>query len=166
MAEPVGVVTAQGNEQRRIVVGVDGSDHAARALRWALDEAVIRGATVQAVHAWQYPDAGVTGFPVPEGAMEGIAQSAQEILDHAIDGQMADGVDVERCLVLGPAAHALLDAAKGADLLVIGSRGRGGFAGLLLGSVSQQCAHHAPCPVVIVPGAVTADGETSGKARS
>lgn len=151
-------MTAQGNEQRRIVVGVDGSEHAARALRWALDEARIRAATVLAVHAWQYPSVGVTGFPVPEVAMEGIAQSAQETLDHAIDDQddqMADGVDVERCLVMGPAAQALLDAARGADLLVLGSRGRGGFAGLLLGSVSQQCAHHSPCPVVLVPGEKT-----------
>lgn len=153
-------MTVQAEEHGRIVVGIDGSEHAARALRWALDEARIRGARVQPVHAWQYPYVGVTGFPVSEVAMEGFAEAAQETLDKAVDEQSAGGVDVERTLVVGPAAQALLDAAKGAELLVVGSRGRGRFADLLLGSVSQQCAHHAPCPIVIVPGAVPADGET------
>lgn len=154
-------MAAQGSERRPIVVGVDGSEHAARALRWALDEARIRGAAVQAVHAWQNPDVGVTGFPVPKVGTEGIAEAAQETLDQAVDDQATGGVEVERSLVRGPAAQALLDAAKGADLLVVGSRGRGGFAGLLLGSVSQQCAHHASCPVVIVPGAPPAGGATT-----
>ena len=136
----------------RIVVGVDGSEPAARALRWALAEARLRGSSVRVVHAWEYPyvGGGLAGIPIPGGMTEGIAEGAAHTLDRAVADQSTDGVDVERTLVRGPAVQALLDAAEGADLLVVGSRGHGGFAGLLLGSVSQQCAHHASCPVVIV----------------
>lgn len=135
----------------RLVVGVDGSDHAARALRWAIDEARLRGAWVEAVHAWDYPVVSVTGFPVPDVDLEAIEQSARATLDHAVDQNTAPDVEIRRSVVAGPAPTALLEAATDADLLVVGSRGRGGFAGLLLGSVSQQCAQHARCPVVIVP---------------
>jgi nucleotide-binding universal stress UspA family protein len=74
-----------------------------------------------------------------------------QLLDSAIDEVDTSGVTVDRKLRTGNASQALLHEAKGAALLVVGSRGRGGFTGLLLGSVSQQVAHHAPCPVVIVP---------------
>jgi len=135
----------------RIVVGVDGSQPAREALRWAIDEARRRNATVEAVYAWHQPFA--AGY-VMEGEIDlgRYEEDAQRVLDEAVDA-MTDhaDVDVERKLVAGSAAGALVHEAKGATLLVVGSRGRGGFSGLLLGSVSQQAAHHAPCPVVIIP---------------
>lgn len=136
----------------RIVVGVDGSEESLRALRWAVAEADLRHAKVEAVHAWSYPPMAFVPAMVPPAAFphEALANEAEAVLDHAC-GQLADGgPTVQRVLVQGATAQVLLDAAIGADLLVVGSRGRGGFAGLLLGSVSQQVAHHAPCPVVIV----------------
>jgi nucleotide-binding universal stress UspA family protein len=137
----------------RIVVGVDGSQAAREALRWAIDEAHRRDATVEAVYAWHQPF--MAGYII-EGEMNlgHYEEDAQQMLDAAVDA-VGDGGDVpiERKLVTGSAASALVEEAKGAALLVVGSRGRGGFSGLLLGSVSQQAAHHAPCPVVIIPPA-------------
>jgi nucleotide-binding universal stress UspA family protein len=136
----------------RIVVGVDGSEGSIVALRWALEEARLREATVDAVHTWEYPYvgelAGMAAFTIDRDELE---RAAREVLTTSIDHAGPTSVPVKPILAYGPAASVLLDAAKGADLLVVGSRGRGGFAGLLLGSVSQQCAHHAPCPVEIVP---------------
>jgi len=139
----------------RIVVGIDGSPESMLALRWALAEAKLRGVALRVVHTWAYPyiAAGPALDPVldadiidnAERVAEGVARSQ---LDELGDARV--GVDIERSIVEGAPAPALLEAAEGADLLVVGSRGRGGFTGLLLGSVSQQCAHHAPCPVVIV----------------
>lgn len=137
----------------RIVVGVDGSQAAREALQWAVDEARRRNATVEAVYAWHQPF--MAGYML-EGELDlgHYEEEAQEILDRAVDALKDSGdVTIERKLVAGSAAGALVDEAKGAALLVVGSRGRGGFAGLLLGSVSQQTAHHAPCPVVIIPAA-------------
>lgn len=143
-----------GDSGARVVVGVDGSDHGTLALHWAIDEARRRGAVLQIVHAWRYPYIGAdVGFAASPAVLEGVEANARTIVDDAAAVASGAGVeDVETTLVSGPSAGILLDAANGADLLVVGSRGRGGFTGLLLGSVSQQCAHHAPCPVVIVPG--------------
>ena len=137
----------------RIVVGVDGSESSRDALRWGIDEARRRNATVEAVYAWHQPFA--TGYAeMGEVDIEEFAEEAQQILDAAVDAVDATGIQpMERKLVTGNAASALVEEAKGATLLVVGSRGRGGFTGLLLGSVSQQVAHHAPCPVVIIPPA-------------
>jgi len=136
----------------RIVVGVDGSETAQAALRWAVDEARRRDANVEAVFAWHQPF--VTGYAyMGETDLGNFEEEAQQILDTAVDALDATGIHIERKLVTGGAAPALVDEAKGAALVVVGSRGRGGFAGLLLGSVSQQVAHHAPCPVVIIPPA-------------
>ena len=137
----------------RIVVGVDGSETARDALQWAVDEARQRNATVEAIYVWHQPFA--TGFAeMGELDIEQFARDAQQILDAVVDSVDAAGIaPVERKLVTGGAASALVAEAKGAALLVVGSRGRGGFTGLLLGSVSQQVAHHAPCPVVIIPAA-------------
>jgi nucleotide-binding universal stress UspA family protein len=140
----------------RIVVGVDGSEHSRRALRWALEEAELRGATLQAVAAWSYPymvgaDAVVTSAMVdPRELQATAAQSLEEAIEAC--ATPAQRQSIERTVVEDRPARALLDAARDADLLVVGSRGRGGFKGLLLGSVSSQCVHHAPCPVVVVPG--------------
>jgi len=137
----------------RIVVGVDGSTQSTAALRWAVEEARLRGATVEAWHAWYVgfaADPFAAGVLVDEEALEAAARTAlDEVVDRVDAGALAE--PVKRVLVRGMAASALLDAARGADLLVVGSRGVGGFAGLLLGSVSQHVISHTGCPVVVVP---------------
>ena len=136
----------------RIVVGVDGSESAQAALVWALEEGRVRSAQVDVVTAWHEPYVAPTmAAVVPDPAV--FSEAAERTLDRAVDeaGAAADGLTIERHVVRGNAASALLDVAKGAALLVVGSRGRGGFAGLLLGSISQQVVHHATCPVVVVP---------------
>jgi nucleotide-binding universal stress UspA family protein len=132
-----------------IVVGVDGSEGSRRALRWAVEEARVRGARVRAVLAWTYLDQPTGGFDAAYGEPD-----ARALLDEVLGEGVRDGadVDVERVVVCDLPARALLDAARGADLLVVGSRGIGGFKGLLLGSVGQQVAQHARCPIVVVPG--------------
>ena len=136
-----------------IVVGIDGSAESKRALHWALDEARRREARLVAVHSWTYQFTSGPGY-LP-GADPEVRASIQKEAEQVIDDALADvgtvGVEVERRAPEGSPSATLVEAAEGADLLVVGSRGRGGFSGLLLGSVSQQCAHHAPCPVVIVP---------------
>jgi nucleotide-binding universal stress UspA family protein len=135
----------------RIVVGVDGSDEATRALEWALDEGRLRGAEVDVIHAYYLvPDLSELAAITEEPEM--VVQ-ADDLLLKLVDPVLATrpGVHVTTRAVQGRPARTLLDAAAGADLLVVGARGRGGFAGLRLGSVSQQCVHHAPCPVVVVP---------------
>lgn len=136
----------------RIVVGVDGSDASRSAVEWAVREARLRGVEVDAVHAWSYPAYGYNSpFATPPMiAPDELQADAKRILDQVCESVDANDVVVNRIVVEGPAARSLLDTAKGADLLVLGSRGRGGFVGLLLGSVSQHCAHHAECPMVIV----------------
>jgi nucleotide-binding universal stress UspA family protein len=141
-----------------IVVGVDHSDGAKEALRFALQEARLRGATLRVVHAWQFGYIGALGiegsFPAVGGDLEELRRAAAIALDATLAELVADtaGVDVERCVDQGAAAAVLVEESRDADLLVVGSRGHGGFAQLLLGSVSQQCAQHAFCPVVIVRG--------------
>jgi nucleotide-binding universal stress UspA family protein len=140
---------------RTIVVGVDGSDGAHAALRWAVCEAYLRGAKVEAVCAWSFPVP--IGFPYAE--LQGMASvdlhaRAEATVATAIEKALADeGVEVlvQSRVVMSHPVPALLGAAEAADLLVVGTRGRGGLAGVVLGSVSRQCAEHAPCPVVIVP---------------
>jgi nucleotide-binding universal stress UspA family protein len=135
----------------KIVVGVDGSPGSREALRFAVEEARLRDATLVAVFAWSIPFiADVPSGLLPE-LLADFREDAANVLDEAIAEVDASGVEVERVVAERPAGGALVDAAKDAELLVVGSRGRGGFKGLLLGSVSQQCAHHASCPVVIVP---------------
>lgn len=140
----------QSEPQRRIVVGVDGSPSSIEALRWAVDQARSRGGVVEALIAWQYPTA--TGWSVPLPPDAYLADTARKVLDEAITEAVgADrSVEIRPQAVEGGTASCLLDAARGADLLVVGSRGHGGFTGALLGSVSQHCVHHAPCPVVVV----------------
>ncbi len=136
-----------------IVVGVDGSDGADAALHFAAEEAQLRGATLNAVHAWTLPPGlAVPGVapPLTTEYLDQLAADAEQLLDRALADIEDGGPRVERTVVRGSPVTALVEAAADADLLVVGSRGRGGFAGLLLGSVSQQCAHHAPCPIVIV----------------
>jgi nucleotide-binding universal stress UspA family protein len=135
-----------------IVVGVDGSSGAREALRFAVEEARLRGATLRLVTAWHIPPMAYSGgFVVPFDSREfekNAAAAGEKALAELQDETA--GLEVQRLTREGQAAHVLLEEAKDADLLVVGSRGHGGFTGLLLGSVSQQCAHHASCPVVIV----------------
>jgi nucleotide-binding universal stress UspA family protein len=139
----------------RIVVGVDGSTGARAALTWALDEARLRGAALDVVYAWHAPTAVVSGpygaSPVDESGTESARKAAELVLERQLQAVDTQGVEVESLLPSAGPTEALVDIAKDADLLVVGTRGRGGFTGLLLGSVSQQVSHHAPCPVVIVP---------------
>jgi nucleotide-binding universal stress UspA family protein len=130
-----------------IVVGVDGSDPARRALEWAVAEARLRRARLRVVYA--HP--GLPAFEQVTETEERARRDAELIVQAELASTGIEGVEVECSTPLGPAVHALLEASKDADLLVVGSRGRHGFPGLLLGSVSQQVAHHALCPVVIVP---------------
>jgi nucleotide-binding universal stress UspA family protein len=137
----------------RIVVGVDGSEPSLEALRWAIGEARLRGGHVQAVHVWHYPawaySAGIVATPVV--SREDLEAGARIVLDKAVDSIGADaGPPVERLVIEGGSAHELVDCSLGAALLVVGHRGHGGFVGLMLGSVAQQCSSHARCPVVIV----------------
>jgi nucleotide-binding universal stress UspA family protein len=147
-------MTTQAQDQdRRIVVGVDGSNGSKTALRWALTQAQLTGATVEAVAAWQSP--AMIGYsygwvPTPyEG--ESIAGATEKVLAQTV-ADLAGAPDRTRTTVAeGPPAQVLLKAAAGADMLVVGSRGHGAFAGMLLGSVSQHCIQHAPCAVAVIP---------------
>lgn len=140
----------------RIVVGVDGSEEALHALDWAVDEGRRRGATVEVVHAWTTPH--VDPYLPVALDTETFREGAQRALDAAVAGIEDDalGPTIEPKLVYGSPAHVLLEAAQGADLLVVGSHGMGGFVGMLLGSVSHHVLHHATCPVVVVRGAPVA----------
>ncbi len=137
-----------------IIVGIDGSDHSINAYRWALDEAERRGAELTAMFAWQMPMIGIPGaFDRDE-----LEAEATRFLNEQLDavstngnGNGAAGVTVHRIVAQGDPSASLMEACKRteAEMLVLGSRGRRGFAGLLLGSVGQECASHAPCPVLI-----------------
>jgi nucleotide-binding universal stress UspA family protein len=161
-----------------VVIGVDGSVGAEDALRWALAEARLRHGPVRAVHAWMFGYIGgrVEGYPYWGGSLGSytslgvdlgdLHRAAQDLLDRALADVKVetDGVEIDRQVVQGAAAEVLVSAATPDDLLVIGSRGHGGFAGLMLGSVSQQCVHHAPCPVVVIhPSQPSATRDESGK---
>jgi nucleotide-binding universal stress UspA family protein len=137
-----------------IVVGVDGSVGSVHALQFALAEARARSAEVKAVAAWHVPASLYNNGWVPLGVdPSDFRKIAQSALDKTLDEAEAatSGVSVTPLVREGQAADVLVAEAREADLLVVGSRGLGGFTGLLLGSVSQQCAHHAPCPLAIVP---------------
>lgn len=142
-----------------VVVGVDGSPASVRALRFAHDAAAHRGAAVRVVHAWSVPYVGFTGpAALPPQAIDDLEAHAAATLrdtvrEAALDTERAE---VETYLVPGPAVPALLEAAERAGLLVVGSRGYGGWKGLLLGSVSARCVTQAPGPVAVVPGGAEA----------
>ena len=137
----------------RIVVGVDGSETSGRALSWSIEEARRRHARVVAVHAWVPPYVGAELVPAVAYEATEYERHGRNTLDAAIDAVDTSALDepVERRVVSDSPAKALLAAADGADLLVVGSRGKGGFKGLLLGSISHHVTHHAPCPVVSLP---------------
>ena len=143
--------SGHGDERPRIVVGVDGFEPSRAALRWAIRQAKLTGAVVEAVTTWQVP-AG-TGWVAPTD-MPDYQDDARSVLTEAITEMRAvdPGVEVHPYVVEGPAGPVLVDAAGGAELLVLGNRGHGALTEALLGSVGQFCVHHAPCPVVIMRG--------------
>ena len=147
-----------------IVVGIDGSANARRALAVAAAEARARGARLRVITTWMVPLFEgmpmpiVGGFPVDYGRpyeeiCAAVESSSRELVEREVAEVLgADpGIEIEPLALEGAPATVLIDASREADLLVVGSRGRGGFKGLLLGSVSQQCVHHAACPVLVVP---------------
>lgn len=132
----------------RIIVGVDGSPASIDAIRWAAGQAKLTGSTLVAVTAWTIP----ASYGVAFGGEDAVdwRQNAQQALDEALDealGAQAGGV--EKVVDQGHPSYVMTEASKNADLVVVGSRGHGGFAGLVLGSVSQHVVSHASCPVVV-----------------
>ena len=136
----------------RVVAGDDDSEGGRDALRYAAEVARWKGWTLHLVHAWHI------GYPLAPYNMDvaGFEKAVQENAEHAAAAIEAEvlgdehGLDIRRSIVEGPAARVLVGESAGADLLVVGSRGRGGFSSLTLGSVGQSCVHHAHCPVLIV----------------
>lgn len=137
-----------------IVAGVDGSEHSRTALHWAYDEAAHHGATLTVVMTWHVPTLPLV--PPYGAAAEGYETQPKETALTLLDAFVADlvpqspAVDVRTSIEEGSPAKVLIERSKEADLLVVGHRGRGGFAGLLIGSVSQHLVAHAECPVVVV----------------
>ncbi|GAA3748091.1 universal stress protein [Salinactinospora qingdaonensis] len=148
--------TKERDGRGRIVVGLDGSHGAKAALRFALGEAARTGAEVVAVHAWLVPvlfDGAAFAASPYTADREFFATHADKHVRTLVDevrSEQAKDIPIHVEVVEDHAAHALLSAGEDADLIVVGSRGRGGFTGLLLGSVSQAVLHHAPTPVVVV----------------
>lgn len=141
------------SKEHGVVVGVDGSASSRRALEWALRHAGSTGLSVTAVYAWQVPaNYGTAAMVLPAAD---FADEAKRIIKQAVDAVAAEFPDVrvERRIKEGHPAKVLLDVAEEAQMLVVGSRGHGGFIGAVLGSVSQYCVTHAHCPVLVFRGA-------------
>lgn len=155
---PCPVVVVHGDElpstaAPRIVVGIDGSSTSDAALRWAVEEAQLRGATIDAVHVWHMPYL----VPYPYSGVDQINPLSfetlgQRLLDDAVLRVAPAAEGIEKVLVSGGAAGRLVETAKGADLLVVGTRALGPMGRFFLGSVSSQVALHAPCSIVVIPG--------------
>ncbi len=143
----------EGTEpRRRIVVGIDASDYSREALRWAISFSH-PGDTIELVHAWSLP--AIAGVETLDLEPEPFVEAADRLVRDAADEVLEDGqrelVDLVFSAVNGRPAGALIAASDGAELIVVGRRGRGGFRSLLLGSVSHEVVHKARCPVVITP---------------
>ncbi|HEY1640086.1 MAG TPA: universal stress protein [Streptosporangiaceae bacterium] len=135
-----------------IVVGLDGSPHSQDALNWAIAESSLRNAPVTVLAVAPAPGSiwGITGaIPASEETTDKVRQAAQKMVD---DTASSAGQAITLSVVSGVPADELIKASEGADLLVVAARGSGGFARLVIGSVSSQVVQHARCPVVVVPG--------------
>ncbi|HUA30124.1 MAG TPA: universal stress protein [Streptosporangiaceae bacterium] len=139
-----------GSAEHRIVVGVDGSVPSKAALAWAIGQAGLTGAMVEAVIAWEFPT--MVGYPMLVSDVDWQDQAAHVLGDAVADvtGGGTEPVKIMNRVVQGNAAQVLLDESAGADLLIVGSRGHGGFVEALLGSTGQHCVQHATCPVVVI----------------
>jgi nucleotide-binding universal stress UspA family protein len=145
------MATSDGNKRRTIVVGVDGSKGSQAALRWAAAEAEATHASLRVIMTWHISGFAYSGgLPLPSDI--DFAGAAQQALDNEIREVIGTSppFPLTATVLEGLPAQVLIDAAADADLLVVGSRGHGEFAGMLLGSVSQHCVSHASCPVVVV----------------
>jgi nucleotide-binding universal stress UspA family protein len=141
------------NSASKIVVGVDGSAGSLEALRWAARQAQLTGASLHVVTAWAFPKHGTPfGIVFDLASIADPTTRASEALDRAIIETLGnhEQIEVRAEVISGDEAPVLLEAAQDADMLVVGNRGRGAIAGMLLGSVSEQCVRHSPCPVVVV----------------
>ena len=135
----------------RIVVGVYSSKTSLKALRWALAEAELRGSHVELVHAFPRPELVGMTMVVTLPSDDELREASAQVLSEALEAAGGAGsVEVATRVGAGGPASVLVETAKDAELLVIGSRGLGGFRGMLLGSVTQQVIAHAPCPVVVL----------------
>ncbi len=139
-------------EIRKIVVGVDGSQGSRAALEWAIQEGRLRNEPVEIVHCWKLnPSYGGKVALLPD-ELALFEQSALRLVAEMItDVSLEEGDNVRKVVRFGSATNILIDESRKATMLVVGARGRGGFSGLLLGSVSTKVAAHAACPVVVVP---------------
>lgn len=150
---PVVVVPAvspeRGPGMKKIVVGIDGSPTSEEALRWAFEEAKLAGAELVVLHGWSYPYAGWRSEPRDEMQLDALRQLESSVETLGPDRERA-GVIVHSRLVEDNPANAIIEEAADADLVVVGSRGRGGFKALLLGSTSRAVVQHAPCPVAVI----------------
>lgn len=134
-----------------IVVGVDGSDESRVALDRAIEEARLRDGVLHPVIAWTPPTGmGPQGYARAEEPRDAYEQQARATLEEMV-ATIADDVEVHPQVKVGPASQVLIDLSEDADLVVVGTRGRGGFVGLVLGSTSHQVTSHAKCPVLVVP---------------
>jgi nucleotide-binding universal stress UspA family protein len=138
------------------IVGVDGSENSVHALKWAVRHAPTRASTLRVIRAWSVPTTG--GLEMMPATIDDFRPAtAYEFLDEVIAELEPHGVAVEGLVTHGTASSVLLDACDDADLLIVGTRGLGGFARLLLGSTSHQCATHARIPVIAVPSTIDAN---------
>ncbi len=148
---------------KTVVVGVDGSDGGRTALDFAVEEAALRGAQLKVVTAWEIPPAVVAGVVADSGYLQQVVaeerQHAEAIAAEAVTraAQLQPSVMCEARVLQGQEAKVILEEARDAIVVVVGSRGHGGFTGLLLGSISQQVVHHAHCPVTVVPPSASHD---------
>lgn len=140
---------ATGTTVGTLVVGVDGSADATRALDWAIDEARRRGLKMLLVHGVEVGAAAASPYGTGM-VLEQLEEAGHMVLDEGARRVRDAGLEVDTRMEVGSGAHALIEASRGAELMVVGSRGHGGFVGMLLGSVSSACTHHAHCPVVVV----------------
>jgi nucleotide-binding universal stress UspA family protein len=146
----------------RIVVGIDGSSNGQRALEWGLEEAQLRGWELELVQA--APPAGMLDAVTSMSSREELERAAEHLLEQVLEDVVLARVDtgdlvVHRTVRSGAAAEVLCSVAEGADLLVVGARGRGGFTERMLGSVASQVVQHAPCPVLVVGPERAASGD-------
>lgn len=140
---------ATGTITGTLIVGVDGSPDATRALDWAIDEARRRNMRVLLVHGVEIGAAAASPYGTGM-VLEQLEEAGRMVLAEAEQLVAAAGLEVETRMEVGSGAHALIEASRDGQMLVVGSRGHGGFVGMLLGSVSAACTHHAHCPVVVI----------------
>lgn len=143
-------MTTETPNPHDILVGVDGSPSSLAALEWAACQAERTGSAIHAVTTWEWPKS--YGYPIPVSSDFDPAGEAAKILEEAVGATRGahPGVSIRTSVIEGATARILIDASRDAELLVVGCRGHGELAGMLLGSVSEQCVTHAHCPVLVV----------------